>query len=322
MVRENIDCLIIGDSFFDVSVLLPSKRKSIVQGGTTNSKSVFISPGGMGNVAVTVSKLGGKSAFCGMVGDDVLGSLYLQDLRENGVLPIIFTDVKDSTGILLSFILRNGQRSFLVFRGANDRLKRHHIDKAFEKVNPKLLHISGHSLNNKTMEDTVIYATKIAAECKTKVLFDCTPHNLIICKRRLFKHLLERTYCLCLNLDEARALTGNKRVDEIVGQLKRRVNLLALKLGEKGCVMTSHNQRIRIKALKVRTLDTTGAGDCFAAAIAYCITKNLSNEHMAKLGVQMGTMKVQHLGPRLYPSKVKVQSFKNYQHMQISNYQY
>jgi sugar/nucleoside kinase (ribokinase family) len=43
---------------------------------------MFISLGGMGNVAATVSKLGGKSAFCGMVGDDILGSLYLQDLRE------------------------------------------------------------------------------------------------------------------------------------------------------------------------------------------------------------------------------------------------
>jgi sugar/nucleoside kinase (ribokinase family) len=307
MVRENIDCLIIGDSFFDVTVLLPNKRKSIVQGGgTTNSKLIFISPGGMGNVAVTISKLGGKSAFCGIVGDDILGNLYLQDLRENGVLPITFTDIKDSTGILLSFVLSNGQRSFLVFRGANDNLKRHHIDETFEKVNPKLLHISGHSLNNKTMEDTVIYAAKIAAEHKTKILFDCTPHNLIISKRRLFKHILERAYCLCLNLDEARALTGEKRVNEIVSQLKRKVNLLALKLGEKGCIMTSYNQRIRIKALKVKTLDTTGAGDCFAAAIAYGITKNLSNEHMAKLGVQMGTMKVQHLGPRLYPSKVQV----------------
>jgi sugar/nucleoside kinase (ribokinase family) len=308
MVRENIDCLIIGDSFFDVTVLLPSKGKAIVQGGTTNSKSMFISPGGMGNVAVTVSKLGGKSAFCGMVGDDIFGSLYLQDLRENGVLPIIFTDVKDSTGILLSFVLRNGQRSFLVFRGANDSLKRHHIDKAFEKVNPKILHISGHSLNNKTMEDTVIYATKIAAEYKTKVLFDCTPHNLILSKRCLFKHLVERAYCLCLNLDEARALTGEKRVNEIVGQLKRTVNLLALKLGEKGCLVTSHNQRIKIKTLKVKTLDTTGAGDCFAAAIAYGMAKNLDNERMAKLGVQMGTMKVQHLGPRLFPSKANLRT--------------
>ena len=306
MVRENIDCLIIGDSFFDVTVLLPSKGKAIVQGGTTNSKSIFISPGGMGNVAVTVSKLGGKSAFCGMVGDDIFGNLYLQDLNENGVLPIIFTDVKDSTGILLSLVFPNGQRSFLVFRGANDSLKRHHIDKAFEKVNPKILHISGHSLNNKTMEDTVIYATKIAAEYKTKVLFDCTPHNLIPSKRCLFKYLVERAYCLCLNLDEARALTGEKRLNEIVGQLERTVNLLAIKLGEKGCLVTNHNRRIKIKTLKVKTLDTTGAGDCFAAAIAYGIAKNLDNEHMAKLGVQMGTMKVQHLGPRLFPSKANL----------------
>jgi sugar/nucleoside kinase (ribokinase family) len=153
------------------------------------------------------------------------------------------------------------------------------------------------------MEDTVIYAAKIAAEYKTKILFDCTLHNLIVSKRRLFKYLLERAYCLCLNLDEARALTGEKRVDEILEQLKRKVNLLALKLGEKGCVITGHNQRIRINTLKV--LDTTGAGDCFASAIAYGIANNLDNEYMANLGVQMGTIKVQHLGPRLYPSKVK-----------------
>src|SRR5690348_18247639 len=105
-------------------------------------------PGGVGNVAVLLSKLGGKSAYCGMIGNDLLGNAYHQDLKKNKITPILFKNNGYPTGMLLAFVARNGQRSFLVSRGANSHLQCHHIDEAFRKVNPKILYISGHMLRS------------------------------------------------------------------------------------------------------------------------------------------------------------------------------
>ncbi|OLC92253.1 MAG: hypothetical protein AUI92_05580 [Thaumarchaeota archaeon 13_1_40CM_3_38_6] len=82
ILKKNIDCLFLGDAIFDVTVILQKTRNPIVSGGTVNSKYISISPGGIGNVAVTLSKLGGKAAQCGVIGNELLGDMYRQDLQK------------------------------------------------------------------------------------------------------------------------------------------------------------------------------------------------------------------------------------------------
>src|SRR5439155_23259693 len=109
ILKKNVDCLFLGDAIFDVTVLLQKTCNPIVLGGTVNSKYMSISPGGIGNVAVLLSKLGGKAAHCGVIGNDLLGNTYLQDLKKNKVIPILFTNNSQPTGILLAFVSRNVQ---------------------------------------------------------------------------------------------------------------------------------------------------------------------------------------------------------------------
>jgi sugar/nucleoside kinase (ribokinase family) len=298
-LKRNIDCLFLGDAIFDLTVILQKMQTQIIQGGTINSKYMSISPGGIGNVAVLLSKLGGKAAQGGMVGNDLLGNAYSQDLKKNKVMQILFKNNFQPTGILLAYVSRNGQRSFLVSRGANSHLKRYHIDKIFRKVNPKILYISGHMLSDRLLHDTIFYAAKIARKKGIKIVFACTPYNLIKLNRFAYLKLLKLTYCLCLNLEEARALTKKKKIEIILAQLIPKIKLLALTLGKNGCVVASENQIVRVNTKKVKVVDTTGAGDAFAAAIIFGIVKKNSNKQMAKLGVRLGTLAVQQMGPRL-----------------------
>src|SRR5438132_12331629 len=111
MLKKNVDCLFLGDAIFDVTVLLQKTCNPIVTGGTVNSKYMSISPGGVGNVAVLLSKLGGKGAHCGVIGNDFLGNIYSQDLKKNKIIPLLFKNLNEPTGILLAFVSSNGQRS-------------------------------------------------------------------------------------------------------------------------------------------------------------------------------------------------------------------
>lgn len=301
-----VDLLVIGDVFYDVTTKLPSAFKSLIQNGTSYATNMVIAPGGSGNIAVCFSRLGGTAAFAGIVGNDLFGKLYVMDLMANEILPVIFKDESSPTGLLTCYVRSDGQRSFLVFRGANDNLKPEYIEQTFGKVKPKLVYITGYSLINKPMKDALLRAARLAAERKIKVLFDPASYNLITINRKYFEDVTKTVDCICLNVEEARALTGEKRISSIVKNLSTKVKMVALKLGNKGCLIVDENNEIRLPAPKVRAIDTTGAGDCFVAGLAFGIAKQLSLEQTAKLALQVSALKVQQIGPRIYSSTLPI----------------
>jgi sugar/nucleoside kinase (ribokinase family) len=302
-----VDCLSIGDVFFDLSIPLDNTKFNMINGGTTNVKSLPFYPGGVGNIATMVSRLGCKSAFCGVVGNDFLGQMYKKDLEKNNVIPRIFIDRNRPTGQLLSLI-SNGERSFIACRGANDGLEYDYVSKVIRQTCPALIFISGHSLSSKSMEKIILNVVRIADKSGIKVMFDCTPYNAIQLKQPIYHKIIKKTYCLCLNMAEGEALTRKKNVRGIIESLSNMVDLLALKMGKKGCLILTKNEAIRVKAPKVKAIDTTGAGDAFAAAIVYGIVNNLHTSRMASIAVKLSAAKIQTLGPRFYPSQSWIKS--------------
>ena len=83
---KKVDCTVIGDAMIDIVLPLPHIPDVGVlsKGGVTNTRMVM-SPGGSANVAFYISKLGGRAAFTGKVGDDYFGRMFVGDLREHGV---------------------------------------------------------------------------------------------------------------------------------------------------------------------------------------------------------------------------------------------
>ncbi|WP_415280927.1 carbohydrate kinase family protein [Candidatus Nitrososphaera sp. FF02] len=297
-----VDCLCIGDIFFDFSIPLDDTRFRMIRGGTVNVRNLAFSPGGVGNIATMISHLGSKSAFCGVIGDDALGYLYKKDLENNHVLPLLFTDRRRPTGQLLSLI-SDDERSFIACRGANDSLESNRVSTVIRRTSPTLVIVSGHSLSSRSMERILLNAIRFARKSGIKVMFDCTPYNTIQLKRSIYRRVINNVDCLCLNIVEAKALTGKDNIREIIESLSDIVDILALKMGKSGCIIATRKEIVRVNAPKVKVIDTTGAGDAFAAAIAYGIINNLPLSRMAKIAVRLSTEKVRNLGPRFYPPK-------------------
>ena len=153
-LHMHFDCTIIGDIFLDIVVKVDYRL--LLRGGT--SYCDFIKPvlGGSGNVAVGLSLLGGKAAFVGKAGDDFFGKLYARDLKKSGVVSRVFFDKRSPTGLIIVFVDKK-ERSFLVFKGANDQLSVGEIENAINLIRKAgFVYFSGYSLLNNPQKNTQI----------------------------------------------------------------------------------------------------------------------------------------------------------------------
>ena len=308
-----MDCVLIGDVCFDVMVKKSfgaSFKFDINTGGTSYSRSITMLPGGTGNIAVGLSRLGGKAQFIGKAGNDLLGTLYRDDLVAEGVKAQLLFDETRSTGLIVVFVNRNGERSFLISRGANDFLKPTEIE-YFENdiIKSKFLYICGYSLVKKIQREAILKAVKIAKTNNVKVIFDLGSYNLINQYRSVFNKLVDQCDIIIPNLEEAQVLTNCIKINDIAKCLSRKVTLSALKMGKAGCLLITPNKTFKCKSNKVRCIDSTGAGDAFTSAIIYGLVKNLNLETIGSLANWYASFNVQKLGPRAFPSEIEIQNY-------------
>jgi sugar/nucleoside kinase (ribokinase family) len=305
-----MDCIVVGDIFFDIMIRGNPFELGLVCGGTSYNNSITIKPGGAGNVATGLSRLGGTAQFIGKAGKDTLGIFYQNNLIKEGVKTKLIFDNFNPTGILISFVDRKGERSFLVSRGANDFLLPKEIEQCSNYiVKSKYLFISGYSVVNHPQREAILKAIDIAKSGDVKVVFDPSAHNLIKQKRAVFENIVNLCDIITLNLEEAKALTKCTRIQELVKLLSERVPLVALRMGEQGCVLVTPNRTLKCPGNKANCVDSTGAGDAFASALIFGLTNGFRLETTVRLANWYASYNIKKLGPRVFPSKAEIRKY-------------
>jgi len=309
VVRES-DCLVIGDVIVDVFVKSRGNSVPLLGGGTSYCNFAKIGFGGAGNVASALSLLGGKASFIGKAGDDLWGRLYQKDLSTRGVTAKIFFEEEVSTGLALIFIDGKGERSFYVFRGANDKLSTEEIDKSVSLLkNSKYLYFSGYSLVANPQRDAILRAVKLAKKYDVGIIFDPGAHNLIRSNFQLFSDLLDACDIFCPNLEEAKAITRTKNLNTVINELQKRETFTALKCGAKGCTLIEKKKHAKIPAFRVDCSDTTGAGDAFTAALIYGLVNNLPLKSIGQLANWFAAHVITNIGARSFVAKQAIVDF-------------
>lgn len=313
MLKENpqpFDCSVIGDIFIDLILYSSGDHPKFFYGGTSYCDNAKIELGGSGNVAVGLSSLGGSVAFIGKAGHDLLGRVYIKNLKKKKVIPKIFFDKDSSTGIVIIFVDNQKERSFLVFRGANDKLSKDDVGKTTDLIEgSKYVYFSGYSLVNEPQQSAILNGVEIAREYNAKVVFDPGAHNLIKSKPKLFAKLLSLCDIFSPNLDEAMAITKTTHIKDVINKLRDKVPLTALKCGENGCILISKHNVVKIDGIKVRCIDPTGAGDAFTAAIIYGLARGLSLKDTGQLANWFAAQVVTRKGSRSFPIKSQIDKF-------------
>ncbi len=259
------------------------------------------SGGSAGNTAAGVAALGGKAGFIGQVADDQLGEVFTHDIRSVGVE--FDTPVQDfgiPTARCLVLVTPDAQRTMSTFLGAAQHLPADALDpKQIEDA--AILYLEGYLWDPETPRAAMQQAIEIARGAGRKVAFTLSDSFCIQRHRDGFLKLIAGGFLdiLFANEAEIRELTGTDDLDEAIRSVADRVGTLVVTRSEKGAIAVSNGERAEVPAEPVdRVVDTTGAGDLFAAGFLLGQARGLGLERSLRIGAIAAAEVISHYGAR------------------------
>ncbi|MCP4114767.1 MAG: adenosine kinase [Desulfobacteraceae bacterium] len=262
----------------------------------TARKPVVVPGGAACNTIIGVARLGGKARFIGKRGTDTSGEQYGEALERFHVEPV-FENSDTPTGRVLSVITPDAQRSMLTYLGAS-------VEMEPAKVVPELFSdtaivvIEGYLLFN---PDLMMASLKSARAAGAKIALDLASFEVVEASRPILDDIIGKYVdILIANEDEAKAYTGFEDESAAIEALSGNVELAALKVGKRGSYVAADGRVIRIEPkLGGDAIDTTGAGDLWAAGFLYGVAHGYSLEKSGAIGSACGYEVCQVMGAHI-----------------------
>jgi ribokinase len=254
----------LGDINRDIIARIPRYPEP---GGDGVASALWTGDGGSAaNTARGLAQCGISAGLIGRVGCDAQGEELLRQLQAAGVdTSLVQRDPDVASGLMFITVTPDGQRTMIGYRGANARTCAEEIDPQAVRT-ARWLHISGYALLGPPQVHAALYALQVAAAAGLRVSLD---PGLEAARQKpaLIHSLLDQIDLLLPSEEEARALTGahdpRAALESLHAQGARTV---ALKQGPRGCLLSDGGVPSLVPAFPIEVLDTTGAGDAFAAA--------------------------------------------------------
>jgi sugar/nucleoside kinase (ribokinase family) len=260
-----------------------------------------VSGGCAGNTAAGIAALGGRAAFVGQVAPDQLGKFYRHDLAAAGVeFTTPAADVGVPTARSMILVTPDGHRTMNTFLGAAQHLPRSALDEA-QIRDSAAIYLEGYLWDPETPRYAMIRAIEIARNAGRKVSLSLSDTFCVDRHRDGFNALLDdkRIDVLFANQAEIESLAGTPHLETAIAAVKDKVETLVVTRGEHGALALRGEERVDIPAEPVeQVIDTTGAGDLFAAGFLYGYTQGKSLEQSLKLGAISAAEVIQHYGAR------------------------
>ncbi len=248
------------------------------------------------NTGIALAKLGIRTAVIGKVGQDGFGDYIIHTLQRHGIdTSGVRRDQVANTSATMVMIGPDGERSFIHYLGANAELREADVDLDLVKQ-ARIVHIAGHNLMSRfDGADTAAVLAKarqLGVQTSLDTAWDATGRWL-----RLIEPCLSHLDYFVPSFDEAQMIAGRQDPAEVARFfLDYGIRIVALKMGEQGCYVTDGEQAIRLPAYPVQPVDTTGAGDCFAAGFLTGLIQGWDLERTARFANAVGAMCVTAIG--------------------------
>lgn len=285
---------------------LPKGSMQLIQEDTlseirkyTSGMKIHRSTGGSaGNTVCALAALGANPGFIGKVGQDETGAFFGDTLRQRGVNALLATCDLPS-GIASTFISTDGERTFGTYLGAADTLRAEDLSrKMFAGYN--YLYIEGYLLQD---HDLMLRAVQLAKEEGLQVCLDMASYNVVEAERDFFDQLIVKYVDIVFaNESEALAYTG-KAPHEALEEIASKCSIAVVKTGKEGSLVKKGTEVIQLLSCPIdNVLDTTGAGDFYAAGFMYGLTCGYSLEKCVQISTILATAVIQEVGTTL-PAK-------------------
>ena len=337
-MKEHYDIIAIGNPLMDVEITISEQQfsdlKLIKNSMTLVPKSVreeylaqfpevqkHSSGGSVANTLYDLAKmdeaLNGSTgsnnfalALAGFIADDDLGKSYRNELKKAGVdflLPPLAGE-NDHTGTSIIFVTPDAKRTMRTTLGCASTLLRDKIDfNVFERA--KLIYLEGYILNS---PNNLAVVREIVASIRRRdilLAISCSDAFCVLNEPAIFKELLQEADIFFANEEEAKAILSYPRdkeiplkdlVEEISRYPQRKASALkVITASEKGSYLIKSGEIVHLPAKKVNVVDTTGAGDAFAAGILYGWFKDFSLREMGELATKWASQVITKLGARV-----------------------
>lgn len=260
-----------------------------------------VSGGSAANTVAGIAALGGKAAFIGQVADDQIGAVFAHDIRAAGVhFDTAVRPGQPTSARCLIFVTPDGQRTMNTFLGASQFLPAAALDEQLI-ANGAILYLEGYLWDPEEPRAAMRKAIEIARAAGRKVAFTLSDVFCISRHGDDFRKLIEDGLIDILFANEAEllALCAHEDFEAAVQHIHGKVPLLVVTRSEKGAMALQGDERIEVPAEPISALvDTTGAGDMFAAGFLHGQAQGKGLKESLQLGAICAAEIIQHYGAR------------------------
>ena len=317
MTTAKYDVLGIGNAIFDI--LVQTDERFLAAHGMTKGgmalidearatliyqemgPAVEMSGGSAANTIVGIANLGARAAYVGKVRDDQIGRLYTHDIRAAQVtfetMPALDGP---ATGCSYILVTPDGERTMNTYLGAAQELMPSDIDAA-QVAASAILYLEGYLWDPKNAKEAFVKASTIAHDAGRQVALTLSDSFCVDRCRGEFLDLMRNgtVDLIFANEAELHALYQTSDFDTALKQLRVDAKLGVVTRSEKGCVVVSADGVVAVPAFPIeKMVDSTGAGDLFAAGFLFGLVRGAGHENAGRLGALAAAEIIQHVGAR------------------------
>lgn len=264
----------------------------------TPLNKTFAPGGSAGNTISALARLGISTSFIGILGSDEYGDRYYNSMSQIGVAPL-FSRRQEPTGFCTCFVTPDGERTMATHLGAAATINENDLCDSYF-CNGNILYAEGYLvINNRLIETTFSRAKQMGMQNA----LDLASYNVVETNND-FLHKLVNKYVdiVFANEEEALAYT-NKSPEQAVDEISRNADITVVKIGKKGSIVKAFGKKYHIDPIDVECVDTTGAGDNYAAGFLYGLINNASFENCGYYGSLLSSTVIEQIGPRIPENK-------------------
>ncbi len=317
MTTAKYDVLGIGNAIFDV--LVQTDEGFLASHGMTKGGMALIdearalsiyndmgpatemSGGSAANTIVGIANLGARAGYIGKVRDDQIGRLYTHDIRAAGVtFETPAATGGPATGCSYILVTPDGERTMNTYLGAAQKLTSADIDEA-QVAAAAIIYLEGYLWDPLSAKAAFVKAATIAHGAGRQVALTLSDSFCVDRYRDEFLDLMRKgtVDLIFANEAELHSLYQTSDFDTALTQLRKDTKLGVVTRSEKGCVVASKDGVVAVPAFPIeKMVDTTGAGDLFAAGFLFGLVRGTSHEAAGRLGALAAAEVIQHIGAR------------------------
>jgi len=250
--------------------------------------------GSASNTINGITRLGATAGFIGKIGKDEIGAFFTHDTINNGVSTHLLQS-ESGSGCCTVLVSADGERTMCTFLGAASELSATDLNVDIFR-GYDFFHIEGYLVFN---EDLILSAVKLAKEADLKVAIDLASYNVVEAKLDFLTDLVSKYVDIVFaNEEEAKAFTGQEP-EMALHTIANMCEIAIVKVGKDGSFIKKGDEVVKIMPRTSNCIDTTGAGDLYAAGFLYGLACNYSLEVSGKIGSLVSGNVVEVLGAKM-----------------------